>query len=66
MVSMASLAHDNVVPLLWFANTVSEYLASIVSYYETGDYGLFRRYFMSAYEKMYFVKFNIEVSPAFI
>ena len=60
MISMASLAHDKVVPLLWYANTVSEYLASIVSYYETGKYEAFIRYFLSAYKKMYSIKFNVD------
>ena len=32
--------------------SVKEYLKAIVTYYETGDYKLFKKYFISNYRKM--------------
>jgi len=42
--------------------SVKEYLKSIVSYYETGDYSLFKKYFISSYKKIVEMIVEIEES----
>jgi Fic family protein len=42
--------------------SVKEYLKSIVSYYETGDYTLFKKYFINSYKKVIEMIIEIEQS----
>jgi len=42
--------------------SVKEYLKSIVSYYETGNYTLFKKYFISSYKKVIDMIVEIEES----
>jgi hypothetical protein len=41
---------------------VKEYLKSIVAYYETGNYTLFKKYFISSYKKVIEMIVEIEQS----
>lgn len=42
--------------------SVKEYLKSIVSYYETGDYSLFKKYFINSYQKI--IEMIVEIEEA--
>jgi Fic family protein len=42
--------------------SVKEYLKSIVSYYETGDYSLFKKYFINSYQKT--IEMIVEIEEA--
>jgi len=42
--------------------SVKEYLKSIVSYYETGDYSLFKKYFINSYKKT--IEMIVEIEEA--
>ena len=42
--------------------SIKEYLKSIVNYYETGDYTLFKRYFINSYKKVIDMILEIEES----
>ena len=44
--------------------SVKEYLRAIVSYYETGDYTLFKKYFINSYKKVIEMIEEIELSRA--
>lgn len=49
--SMAmALMRDNLFPCMLAPDSYSVYAEAVVSYYETGDYELFKRYFITAYE----------------
>lgn len=43
-------------------DSVKEYLKSIVSYYETGSYDLFKKYFINSYKKVIDMIAEIEIS----
>lgn len=43
-------------------DSVKEYLKSIVSYYETGSYDLFKKYFIKSYQKVIDMIVEIEIS----
>ncbi|MFW2176785.1 MULTISPECIES: Fic family protein [unclassified Moraxella] len=38
-------------PIIFHVGQVTDYAKSIVNYYETGDYGVFKQYFMDTYQK---------------
>ena len=59
MMQMASLISDGSLPLLWFAEGVSQYLATIINYYNTGENDDMAEYFLKSYQKMFELKFNI-------
>jgi len=42
--------------------SVKEYLSSIVSYYETGSYELFKKYFIHSYQKVINMILEVELS----
>lgn len=45
-----SLMRSGFFPCVFSPNSYPAYAEAVVAYYETGDYGLFKKYFISAYE----------------
>lgn len=45
------LMQANFFPIIFYLGDMTGYAKSIVNYYETGDYGEFKRYFMDTYQK---------------
>jgi len=56
------LKHEKKMIYIPDEESVKEYLKSIVSYYETGDYVLFKKYFISSYKKV--IEMIIEIEEA--
>ncbi|HEZ3071068.1 TPA: Fic family protein, partial [Neisseria meningitidis] len=45
-----SLMRSGFFPCVFAPDSYPAYAEAVVAYYETGDYGLFKKYFISAYE----------------